>query len=95
MQARPQRGYGKRSRPSSLGAHLGEEDYIANGGRVGQQHDQPVDADAADTIAELLALVAGTPMQADLQRIAHAIEEFDFEAAEQVLKTLLAQGRSL
>ncbi|MBK7050591.1 MAG: hypothetical protein IPH54_07255 [Rhodoferax sp.] len=53
------------------------------------------DADAADTIAELLALVAGTPMQADLQRIAHAIEEFDFEAAEQVLKTLLAQGRSL
>lgn len=52
------------------------------------------DTDASETIAELVALVAGTEMQADLKRIARAIEEFDFEAAEQVLQTLLGQGRS-
>lgn len=52
------------------------------------------DTDASDTITELVALVAGTEMQADLKCIARAIEEFDFEAAERVLQTLLARVRS-
>src|ERR1035437_5125508 len=30
-----------------FGAHLREEDYVADVGRVGQQHNQPVNADAA------------------------------------------------
>ena len=32
---------------ASLRAHLREEDHVADVGRVGQQHDQAVDADAA------------------------------------------------
>src|SRR5689334_4414113 len=33
--------------PSRLvGAHLGEEDHVADRGLVGQQHDQAIDADA-------------------------------------------------
>ena len=50
------------------------------------------DTGASDTMAELLPLAADSAMHAALQRIARAIEEFDFEAGEEMMRALLDQG---
>ena len=44
------------------------------------------DADAADAVEELSELVKGTPMAAQLKRVAAAVEAFDFDAALEALE---------
>jgi len=52
------------------------------------------DTDAADTMTELMPLVSEPALLAGLKRIARAIEEFDFEAGEEVLQSLRGEPRS-
>jgi HPt (histidine-containing phosphotransfer) domain-containing protein len=51
------------------------------------------DTDAADTMTELMPLVSEPALAASLRRIARAIEDFDFEAGEQVLQSLRGGSR--
>jgi signal transduction histidine kinase/CheY-like chemotaxis protein/purine-cytosine permease-like protein/HPt (histidine-containing phosphotransfer) domain-containing protein len=50
------------------------------------------DADASDTLSELLPLVNPSAAPAKFKRLARLIDDFDYEAAELELKTLLTGG---
>ena len=51
---------------------------------------QEGDPDASDTLAELLPLVQSTTLQTHVKRVARLVDDFDFEAAERELQTLMA-----
>lgn len=48
------------------------------------------DPDAAETLSAVLPMVRGTGLQQGFQRVAKLIDDFDFEAAEVQLTTLMS-----